>query len=142
MHAQETARVRNVALLGHAGSGKTTIAEAILHLAGVIPRQGAVDSGNTAMDHEPEEIQRGSSVSLAVASFDWSASDNALDTIAAVRKALGRDLPAVLITADPTPELQARLTAIGIPLLRKPLKAAALRSLLTHFTGAQRTAAE
>jgi elongation factor G len=86
MHALDTARIRNVALLGHSGAGKTTLAEAILHRAGVIPRQGAIDNGNTALDHEPEEVQRRSSVSLAVASFDWSASDgntymvNLLDT--------------------------------------------------------------
>ncbi len=81
-----TERIRNVALLGHGGAGKTTLAEAILHRAGVTNRPGSVDNGTSTLDREPEELQRKSSVSLAVASFDWDASDgnryhvNLLDT--------------------------------------------------------------
>lgn len=81
-----TERIRNVALVGHGGAGTTTLAEAILHRAGVVNRAGSVEAGTTALDREPEELQRKSSVSLAVASFDWTASDgnayhvNLLDT--------------------------------------------------------------
>ncbi len=63
-------KIRNVGLFGHGGSGKTSLAEALLFNAQVINRFGSVESGNTVMDHEPEEIHRASSLSLSVASFD------------------------------------------------------------------------
>jgi elongation factor G len=66
-----TARIRNVALVGHGGSGKTSLAEALLHRAGVINRMGRVEDGTTTCDFDPEERQRGLSLSLAVAPFDW-----------------------------------------------------------------------
>ncbi len=75
MHQHATGRIRNVALVGHGGVGKTTLAESLLHCAGVTTRAGSVDDGTALLDREPEEIQRGSTVSLAVASFDWKASD-------------------------------------------------------------------
>jgi small GTP-binding protein len=64
-------KVRNVVLVGHSGSGKTTLAEALLHVAGVTTRMGRVEDGNTVTDFEAEEVDRGSSVSLAMAPFDW-----------------------------------------------------------------------
>jgi elongation factor G len=64
-------KIRNVALVGHSGSGKTTLAEALLYRAGVISRLGRVEDGNTVMDFDPEEHKRGSSLSLAMAPFDW-----------------------------------------------------------------------
>jgi elongation factor G len=66
-----TARIRNVALVGHGGAGKTSLAEALLHRAGVITRMGRVEDGTTTCDFDPEERQRGLSLSLAVAPFDW-----------------------------------------------------------------------
>jgi elongation factor G len=66
-----TARIRNVALVGHGGAGKTTLAEALLHRAGVINRMGRVEDGTTTCDFDPEERQRGLSLSLAVAPFEW-----------------------------------------------------------------------
>jgi elongation factor G len=65
------ARIRNVVLVGHSGSGKTALAEALLHAAGVTTRMGRIEDGNTVTDFEPEEITRGSSVSLAMAPFEW-----------------------------------------------------------------------
>lgn len=64
-------KLRNVALISHGGAGKTTLAEAMLHVAGVIDRQGKVDEGNTTMDFEPEEVRRKISISAAVASLEW-----------------------------------------------------------------------
>jgi elongation factor G len=64
-------QVRNVALVGHSGSGKTSLAEALLFTAGVTTRPGRVEDGNTVTDFEREEVARGSSVSLAMAPFDW-----------------------------------------------------------------------
>ncbi len=64
-------KIRNVALVGHGGAGKTTLAEALLHEAGVINRLGKVEDGTTVCDYDPEEKERGFSLSLSVAPFDW-----------------------------------------------------------------------
>ncbi len=64
-------RVRNVALVGHSGNGKTSLAEALLYRAGVISRPGRVEDGNTVCDTEPEEHDRQQSLTLTTASFDW-----------------------------------------------------------------------
>ncbi len=62
-----TSNIRNIALIGHAGEGKTTLAEAILYNCKAIDRQGRVDDGNTCCDFDPEEIARKTSISLACA---------------------------------------------------------------------------
>lgn len=72
METATTPQLRRVALIGHSGAGKTTLAEALLHRAGAIPRPGRVEDGSTVLDHEPEEIARGISVGLGIASFDWT----------------------------------------------------------------------
>jgi translation elongation factor EF-G len=61
--ALATDRIRNVVLVGHSGAGKTVLAEALLHAAGVTTRMGRIEDGNTVTDFEPEEISRRSSVS-------------------------------------------------------------------------------
>jgi len=76
-----TDRIRNVALVGHAGNGKTTLAEALLHRAGVLNRAGTVEAGTTASDTEEEERRRGQSLSLSVLPFPWGDHHvNLLDT--------------------------------------------------------------
>mgnify|MGYP000650458685 CR=1 FL=1 len=66
----DISRLRNVVLAGHAGSGKTTIAEHLLHRAGVINRMGSVNDGTASLDFEPEEQKRQLSLSLAANTFD------------------------------------------------------------------------
>jgi len=66
-----TKSIRNVVLLGHGGSGKTSIAEAALYLGKATDRLGKTTDGNTVCDYDPEEIKRGFSLSLSLASFQW-----------------------------------------------------------------------
>jgi len=63
--------IRNVGLFSDGGTGKTTLAEAMLYNAGVINRMGRVADGNTVMDYDEEEKERGCSLNLAVAQFNW-----------------------------------------------------------------------
>ena len=63
--------VRNIALLGHSGVGKSSIVESILYFNKVIDRMGTTTAGNTAMDFDNEEIKRGQSVYLSLAPVEW-----------------------------------------------------------------------
>ena len=64
-------RVRNVALVGHRGSGKTSVNEALLYQAGAINRLGSVLEGTTASDSDPDEQARQMSISASLSSFEW-----------------------------------------------------------------------
>lgn len=63
--------IRNIAVIGHSGEGKTTLCEAMLYNAKVIDRMGKVPDGNTVMDYENEEIAKNISISLSVANLIW-----------------------------------------------------------------------
>lgn len=63
--------ILNIAIAGHSGSGKTSIAEAMLYLSGASDRLGKVGEGNTVCDFDPEEVRRKTSVSTAVAPLEW-----------------------------------------------------------------------
>jgi elongation factor G len=78
---QRADRIRNVALVGHRGSGKTSLNEALLFQAGVLNRLGTVQDGTTASDAEPDEQARQMSISASLASFEWQERKiNLLDT--------------------------------------------------------------
>ena len=73
--------LRNVALLGHSGSGKTSLGEAALFTTKATTRMGTISDGNTVSDFEPEEVKRGSSIQTALLSIvDADAKINFLDT--------------------------------------------------------------
>ncbi|MBQ8260480.1 MAG: elongation factor G [Clostridia bacterium] len=67
----DTKSLRNVALLGHGGCGKTSIAEAMLYLSGGTDRLGKTADGNTVCDYDPEEVKRGFSISASLAPISW-----------------------------------------------------------------------
>src|SRR5437588_6015380 len=80
MHAAAD-RIRNVALVGHRGAGKTSLHEALLFEAGVTGRLGTVPDGGTVSDSDPDEQSRQMSISSSLHSFDWHERKiNLLDT--------------------------------------------------------------
>ncbi|HOO59764.1 MAG TPA: GTP-binding protein, partial [Candidatus Mcinerneyibacteriales bacterium] len=64
-------KIRNIALAGHSGTGKTTLAEAVMLVSKQINRMGNTAEGNTVSDYSPEEIKRQISINSSVLTFDW-----------------------------------------------------------------------
>ncbi|MCG8473437.1 MAG: GTP-binding protein, partial [Desulfobacterales bacterium] len=65
-------KLRNVALAAHGGSGKTSLAEALIFNAGASNRLGRVEEGNTIMDYTEEEQRRSASLSSAFFQYEWN----------------------------------------------------------------------
>ena len=72
MKVYDAAGIRNVALVGHSGAGKTQLASALLFDAGAVNRFGKVDDGTTVTDYDEEEIARKHTLAAAVAPVEWN----------------------------------------------------------------------
>ncbi len=81
MRTYHSNEIGNVVVLGHSGSGKTSIIESMAYRAGLINRRGKIKEGNTISDYSQEEIKRQTSISLSVIPLEWNnCKINLLDT--------------------------------------------------------------
>src|SRR5438046_10715944 len=81
MKVYDAPSIRNVALVGHSGSGKTQLASAILSDTGMVNRLGQVDEGTTVTDYDEEEIARKHTLSASLAYAEWNKTKiNLIDT--------------------------------------------------------------
>src|SRR3954447_941576 len=81
MKVYDAATIRNVALVGHTGSGKTQLASAILFDSGTLNRFGKVDDGTAATDYDEEEIARRHTLAASLACAEWNKQKiNLIDT--------------------------------------------------------------
>lgn len=81
MRNYDSKHILNIALAGHKGSGKTSVAESMLYLTGNVSRLGKIEEGNASLDYDPEEVKRKSSVLTAVAPVEWKNTKiNLIDT--------------------------------------------------------------
>ena len=90
---------RTFALIGHGGTGKTSVAEMLLFNSGSISRLGKIDEGTTCLDYEPEEIKRRGSIQPAFAQFAWKKNLNFLIDTPGDNNFIG-DLPYLMQGAD------------------------------------------
>ncbi len=81
MKVYSSDKIRNIALMGHSGSGKTILAEAMIHATGATNRMGRVEDGSTISDWDDEEIKRSQSINTSLIPCEWSGHKiNVLDT--------------------------------------------------------------
>ena len=119
--------IRNVALVGHGGGGKTTLAEALLAYAGVIGAQGSVTNGSSVCDFDPQEKEHQHSLYTAVASFDHGSRHVNLVDTPGYPDFLGRAMPVLAAVETAAVVVDARQ---GVQMVtRRMMEAAAQRGL-------------
>ncbi len=96
---ERLAQQRTYALIGHGGTGKTSLAEHMLVTAGVLSRQGKIEEGTTALDYEPEEIKRRGSIQPGFAHYLWKGAEHFLVDTPGDTNFIG-DLPYLLTAVD------------------------------------------
>jgi len=109
--------IRNIAVVGHSGCGKTTLMEAALHITKVTNRMGRTDDGNTVSDYDAEEIRRKASVNASVVPVEWNNTKiNFIDTpgffdfVGAVRETMSvSDAALILVSAKSGVEVGTEL---------------------------------
>ncbi len=118
MKVYRAEQIRNVALISHVGSGKTSLVDAALFDSGAVTRQGRVDEGSSISDYDPDELKRGMSLNATVLPVEWKDTKiNFIDTpgyadfVGEVKAALRvADSALVVVTAEKGVEVGTELT--------------------------------
>ncbi len=131
MKSYSVNNIRNIAIAGHTGKGKTALSEAMFYVAGITDRLGRVADGNTIMDYDAEEKKRKCSISSATASFEWR------DTKINVLDAPGKfDFAGGMAEAMRAADCAVIVTSAGSGIdvgLEKAIKAADQRGIAKFF---------
>ncbi len=131
MKSYSVNNIRNIAIAGHTGKGKTALSEAMFYVAGITDRLGRVADGNTIMDYDAEEKKRKCSISSATASFEWR------DTKINVLDAPGKfDFAGGMAEAMRAADCAVIVTSAGSGIdvgLEKAIKAADQRNIAKFF---------
>jgi elongation factor G len=137
--AYATTDIRNLALVGHADAGKTSLVEALLAAAGRIPEMGDVAKGNTVTDFDPLEIEKGHSLDTALVSFDWQDCHvNLIDTPGAP-DFLGRAVAALPAVETAAVVISARngIEAVSTRVMRRAAERGLCRLIVVNAIDAE-----
>jgi len=149
MKVYDAASIRNVAVAGHAGCGKTQLVSALLFTSGMVNRLGKVDEGNTVTDYDDEEIARKHTLTASLAYAEWNKAKINLidtpgfgnffsDTRAALRVADAGELCRAVTLLSSDPERRRRMGEAGLALTQRHTGATARTLALVEAAMAKR----